>query len=194
MNEGERLIYVTGPSGAGKDSVLQWLRDRLREARADDHLHWARRTITRAAAPLGEQHEAVDAAAFEQLARAGAFALHWRANHTSYGIRQQELAPLASGRWVLVNGSRAHCDEARARFRHLKQVHVAASEPVLRARLTARGRETPADVEQRLARNARFDELAASRPPEVRINNDGPLVDAGQALLQWLRTQKGWPA
>ena len=52
-----RLIYVMGPSGAGKDSVLGWLREHLP---AEMPVHWARRTITRPASAGGEAHEAID--------------------------------------------------------------------------------------------------------------------------------------
>ena len=50
------LIYVVGPSGVGKDSLLAWLRSNL-----PDHLpaHWAQRTIDRPRVPQGEAHESV---------------------------------------------------------------------------------------------------------------------------------------
>ena len=51
-----RLVYVVGPSGAGKDSVLAWLRQHLPHSPA---IHWARRTITRPARAGDEVHEAV---------------------------------------------------------------------------------------------------------------------------------------
>jgi ribose 1,5-bisphosphokinase PhnN len=60
-----RLIYVVGPSGAGKDSVLSWLRQHTPLAAP---VHWARRTIDRPKVnlPNAEDHFSVDKATFEQ--------------------------------------------------------------------------------------------------------------------------------
>lgn len=74
-----RLIYVVGPSGAGKDTLLTWLKSRVRTSSL---LHWARRTIDR---PLStdlhaEQHKSVELEGFEKLLKEGAFAMHWEAN------------------------------------------------------------------------------------------------------------------
>ncbi len=93
-----RLIYVMGPSGAGKDSVLDWLRANLPP---EMQVHWAQRTITRPASAGGEAHEATDVQGFEQLHHQGAFALAWQANGLHYGIRHTELARLQQGHWVL---------------------------------------------------------------------------------------------
>ena len=110
-----RLVYVMGPSGAGKDSLLGWLRQHLPPT---SPLHWAQRTISR---PLQqshargtEQYESVCPATFAALRSEQAFALHWDANGLGYGVRHAQLAPLAQGRWVLVNGSRAHLPQALA--------------------------------------------------------------------------------
>ncbi|MDO5692110.1 MAG: phosphonate metabolism protein/1,5-bisphosphokinase (PRPP-forming) PhnN [Pseudomonadota bacterium] len=186
LDSGERLIYVMGPSGAGKDSVLQWAREHLPATKAGLPLHWARRTITRAPTDRGEQHESVSVALFHQLAHDGAFALQWEANQTSYGIRTEALAPLAWGDGVIVNGSRAHCPQALARFPRMKLVHVTASAATLRERLLARGRESADAVEQRLSR------LAGNQPPaaHLEIVNDGALADAGRVLLDWLQAQE----
>ncbi len=57
----QRLFYVIGPSGAGKDSVLQGLRQAWPEAAA---AHWSRRTITRPVQAGGKHHETVHASCF----------------------------------------------------------------------------------------------------------------------------------
>ena len=65
-----QLVYVVGPSGAGKDSILSWL-----EAHGAGALRMvrARRTITRPNVPGAEAHEAVTAeqvrAAFARTVR-----------------------------------------------------------------------------------------------------------------------------
>ena len=183
-----RLIYCMGPSGAGKDSLLDWLRAHLP---TPCPVHWAQRTISRAAVPGGEAHESVSPEAFAALCQEQAFALHWEANGLGYGIRPAQLAPLAQGRWVLLNGSRAYLPEALARFPDLVAVHITASPQVLRERLLSRGRETPDQVEARVQRA-----LAYLPPPgaaHLEVRNDGLLSDAGQQLLQALERLPGWP-
>lgn len=175
----QRLVYVIGPSGAGKDSVLRRLRDSWSQAA---RAHWVRRTITRPADAGGEQHEAQDAAGFEQLLRSGAFAMHWQANGLAYGVRHSELQALDQGRWVFVNGSRSWLPELLARWPLATVVHIGASPEVLARRLAGRGRETGQAVAERLARQVPLD-----LPPGcIQLHNDGPLDDAVAGLRQAL--------
>lgn len=178
----QRLIYVIGPSGAGKDSVLHTLRQTWPGAAKT---HWARRTITRPFHPDGEQHEAVDVGEFDQLRAQGAFALHWEANTLHYGVRSTELAPLDHGRCVFVNGSRGHLPALLARWPGATVVHISAPTDVLTQRLAARGRETPQDIAARLRR-----EVSMALPANhIAIQNDGPLQGAADTLAQRLNMQ-----
>ena len=183
-----RLVYCMGPSGAGKDSLLGWLRTHLPQPCP---VHWAQRTISRAATSGGEAHDSVSPQAFAALCSEHAFALHWQANGLGYGVRHTQLAPLAQGHWVLLNGSRANLPEALARFPHLVAVHITASPQVLRERLLSRGRETREEVEARVQRA-----LAYTPPPgaaRLEVHNDSALDDAGQRLLNALENLPGWP-
>src|SRR5690606_38401997 len=110
-----RLIYLMGPSGAGKDSLLQAARESLQAFGC----HLARRVITRSAESQGEDALGVTVNEFERLERAGAFALSWRANGLAYGIPREVDDWLAAGHDVLVNGSRAHLTAARQRYPNL---------------------------------------------------------------------------
>jgi ribose 1,5-bisphosphokinase len=184
-----RLVYCMGPSGAGKDSLLDWLRPHLP---ASSPVHWARRTISRAATSGGETHESVDDSTFAQLRDAHAFALHWEANGLHYGVRHAELEPLRRGDWVLVNGSRAYLPQALQQFPELVAVHITASPGVLRQRLAARGRETAQQIEARVQRAVSFQPPPHTAAIEVR--NDNALDDAGRALLHALQQLPGWPA
>jgi ribose 1,5-bisphosphokinase len=179
-----RLIYTMGPSGAGKDSLLAWLKDRLPEQVSTASMHWARRTITRAVQPEGEQHESVDLAVFQALSREGAFGIEWQANGLHYGVRHGELAGLRAGRWVIVNGSRAHLAQVVRQHPALIVLHITAGAETLRRRLMARGRESAAAVEARLQRTADFELPAGIASIEIR--NDGSLDEAGAQLLQAL--------
>lgn len=182
-----RLILVVGPSGAGKDSVLGWARARLDAGSSAGHVRFAQRTITRPADAGGEQHIAVDPEAFERLRADGTFALCWSANGHSYGIGQEIRAWLDAGHTVVVSASRAHLPEALRAFPQARVVRISASTHVLRQRLLGRGRESPAEIDARIARAAAF--ALPQAVEAVEILNDGALDTAGEALLAVLAPQ-----
>jgi ribose 1,5-bisphosphokinase len=177
-----RLIYVIGPSGAGKDSVLAWL---MRHAEPEDGLHLTRRCISRPGHEASEAHEALTPQTFATQRDAGAFAMHWVANGLEYGVRLAELAPLQEGRTVLVNGSRGWLDVARRKFPGLIVAQIKASPEVLAQRLQQRGRETPESIAARLERAQRLD--LAPNEVDISIENDTTLDVAGAELLLRLR-------
>lgn len=143
-----RLIAVVGPSGVGKDSVME----ALCAERPD--LVRVRRVITRAPEAGGEDFEAVGAALFAARAAGGDFALHWQAHGLSYGIPREVHQVLARGQDALANLSRAMLGQAARVFPGLHVLHVTARPEVLAARLAARGREGRAEIARRLARPA----------------------------------------
>ncbi|WP_409312890.1 phosphonate metabolism protein/1,5-bisphosphokinase (PRPP-forming) PhnN [Pseudomonas putida] len=178
-----RLIFLVGPSGSGKDSLI----DASREQLALAGVEIARRVITRSAEAKGEAAQGVTPEQFDTLRAQGAFAMHWRANGLDYGIPRQVDQWLAAGRAVLVNGSRAYLPEARQRYPDLLAVLVEVKPEVLRQRLLARGRETAEEVEQRLARSAR---LQAAADPSVHVlDNSSTLEAAVAAFVSLLRDQ-----
>ena len=173
-----RLFAVVGPSGAGKDTLI----DAARAARPD--LVIARRAITRPQSAGGEPFEGVSDATFDARLRAGEFALWWKANGLRYGIPAATLALRESGQDVLFNGSRAALDQAAGRFPDLVVVRVTAPSQVLMERLLARGRETREEITARIARSG-LDLPAGLRV--VDVVNDGPLAEATAAFLAALQ-------
>ncbi len=142
------LIAVVGPSGAGKDTLM----DRARAALAGDaRFVFARRVITRPADAGGEAHEAVSEAEF--AARLPGFALHWAAHGLRYAVPGSIEAEMAAGRVVIANLSRGVLAEAATRYR-LRVLLITAPLALRATRLAARGREDAGDVAARLAREA----------------------------------------
>ncbi|HWT67746.1 MAG TPA: phosphonate metabolism protein/1,5-bisphosphokinase (PRPP-forming) PhnN [Pseudomonas sp.] len=175
-----RLIYLIGPSGSGKDSLLDAARARL----AERGCRIVRRVITRSAEAVGEAALGVSLQQFDEMQAQGAFALSWRANGLAYGIPREIDDWLAAGEDVLVNGSRGHLTQTRERYPYVLVVLLTVDEAVLRQRLLSRGRESVVEIEQRLARNARFGErLLAEDPSVLVLDNSGPLERTVERLL-----------
>lgn len=163
-----RLIAIVGPSGVGKDTVI----DALCAARPD--LHRVRRVITRAAGAGGEVFQAATPQEFVQLRDAGAFVLSWGAHDLHYGIPTAVQTVLADERDAVVNLSRGVLPRAQDIFANLNVIALTAAPDVLADRLAARRRETAQDIAKRLAREV------AALPPGLNlthVRNDRPLSD-----------------
>lgn len=141
------LFLIVGPSGAGKDTLIALAREQLGPGYV-----YPRRAITRPAGAGSEDHVAEDEASFAACERAGNFALSWRAHGLSYGIPTSIGTDLALGKHVVINVSRAVVDAARAKFDPVRVILITAPQEVLRARLSARGREDDAGIAERLSR------------------------------------------
>jgi ribose 1,5-bisphosphokinase len=178
-----RLVYVIGPSGAGKDSIISYARERL--AGDPDAPVFVRRHITRPTAGGGEDHSPITPEEFERSRDAGRFALAWRANGHGYGVPAEIDIALAAGRHVVLNGSRGHLPEAAARYAFLKPVLIRIDPSVLRQRLADRGRESASEIEARVQRALDFADV--EHPELAEIANDGTRAQAGEAFLALLR-------
>lgn len=170
-------VFVCGPSGAGKDSVLDWTARHLAE-RQD--LVFARRMVARLSLP-GSDHDPVTPQQFARLIRSGGLVWYWEAHGFHYGIEARYAEHVAAGKTVVVNGSRAHVDGLDAKQR-VRVVHIVADAEQLASRLERRGRDAPHEVTRRLARNALFSDLRSDHT----ILNQGALADAGRQLMDYL--------
>lgn len=159
------LILVVGPSGAGKDTLLDAARAELAN---DARFRFVRRVITRPAGAGGENHEAVTEAEFARRT----FSLSWQAHGLRYGLPADIADDIRAGRVVVANASRAAIAEAARRF-PVRVIEVVASAATLASRLAARGRETEADIAARLGRQAEI----PTGVRVVRIANDGAMAE-----------------
>ncbi|WP_286808572.1 ribose 1,5-bisphosphokinase [Leclercia sp. UBA2479] len=176
-----RLIWLMGPSGSGKDSLLSALRQQ-----EHTQLLVAHRYITRAANAGSENHIALSEQEFFTRAGQNLLALSWHANGFYYGVGIEIDLWLHAGFDVLVNGSRAHLPQARARYEAaLMPVCLQVSPEILRSRLQSRGRESDHEIEQRLARAALY------TPADCHLlNNDGSLLQSVGTFLSLIRQKE----
>ena len=161
------LFLVVGPSGAGKDTLLDGAREALR-----DHpsFIFARRLITRPADAGGEAHEAATPDEFAARRARGELLLWWQAHGLEYGLSRKLEDDLNADRNVLANVSRGVLLDAAERFPDATIIEIDAPPEVRAKRLAARGREDAADAARRLSREG------AAYPPAlkvVRVVNDG---------------------
>ncbi len=180
-----KLVVVVGPSGAGKDSLIDYAKTRLA---GEPALHFVRRAVTRQVHSAAEDHDAMCTASFEAAAASGAFAVTWEAHGLRYGIPDTARLHTGNGGIAVANGSRGALPAIRACFGHVAVVLVDAASDVLARRLAARGRETEADVKARLRRS-----IPAFGPmvPDLVLDNSGDLASAGELLVAFLHRLKG---
>jgi thymidine phosphorylase len=162
------FIYVVGPSGAGKDSLIDGARTRL----PDERFIFARRTITRPAGAGGEDHCPCTPEEFEKRKSAGEFLISWQAHDLSYGLPLGLKSQVEDGKIALANGSRNLVAELSTKVKPFFVIEVGAPPEVLATRLAARGRESAQNLAQRLARSVNPYPLGIT---VLHVNNDQTL-------------------
>lgn len=179
------LILVVGPSGVGKDTLLDGAR---RAFAGNKRFEFPQRYITRPAAYGGEAHIPVSNETFDDMKRDGKFALHWSAHGFQYGISADVLDRMARGVAVIVNVSRTVIAPARAQIAPMHAVYITASSEVIAARLKVRGRESSAQIQERARRDV-------GGVPEDAISfvNDRPVSESIAAFTDLLAELAGNP-
>lgn len=183
-----KLVYMVGPSGSGKDSLLQALANDLPE-----DCIIMKRVITRPENSPGEVADSVSMQAFEQIEAEGGFSMSWRANGLAYGIPKDLETHLAEGKTVLVNGSRSYCSHVSQLYPDAIIVLVSVKPELLRQRLINRGRESLQEITLRLERNSCLEQvlqnkLALRQISFFLLDNSGDLQLAVEQLRDKLET------
>jgi ribose 1,5-bisphosphokinase len=172
-----RLVLVVGPSGAGKDTLL----DLVRAACADDSsVVFPKRMVTREASS-SEDNESISPADFAQAIVRGEFAVQWQAHGLYYGLPRSIIDDIRAGRTVVANVSRTVIASCREMFANVTVVSVTAPPDVLAQRLAGRARDSDGQLDDRLRRtvpDAAFD---------VVIDNVGRAEDHASELLRVIK-------
>ena len=129
---------VVGPSGAGKDTLLEGARRHLAK---DPRFSFPRRMVTRKSDRQSEDHDEIDFDTFRELCSKSAVGLSWEAHGLGYIIPQGMKADLKNGRTVIFNGSRGAISAAKDLYENVHIIHITVPLDVLANRLRARGRE-----------------------------------------------------
>lgn len=169
-----RLILVVGPSGAGKDALIE--RAKLAFS-GEKNLVFARRIVTRR--PIAEDHDTLGMESFEKSEAQGDFLLSWRAHGLAYGLPASLKQDLVAGRTIIANVSRGVILQAEQLGFPVIVLHVTADPVILAARIATRGRESMAEVRARVERAAPLQWQSATI---VEIRNEGT-IDHGAALF-----------
>jgi ribose 1,5-bisphosphokinase len=156
-----QLFLVLGPSGVGKDTLMNGARKSIGES--NSQYHFAQRYITRPKSdnPNDEDHIPLSDEDFDGMVNENQFVLHWNAHSLKYGIGREIIEHLSHNRNVIVNVSRTVIEQAQNDFKtcNVTVVEINADSHVIRDRLIKRGRESEQDINNRIQRG---EEMAAA--------------------------------
>jgi guanylate kinase len=177
-----RVIVITGPSGVGKGTLIRELRQRM------PGLVLAISATTRDPRPDeldGVDYHFLAPDEFDRRVAADEFVEHANYSGRRYGTLRAELERgIASGAAVILEIEVQGARQVREAMPEAVAVFIAPpDEQALRARLTGRGTDSPAQIARRL--ETAHEELAAKAEfKHVIVNNDlATAVDELTALV-----------
>ena len=181
------LVVVSGPSGVGKDTLLE----RLANLNHDMKFHFVVTATTRKPREGerdGVNHHFLDRTEFERMIAAGELLEYANVYGNYYGVpRSQVRTALAQGKHVLLRVDVQGAERLRSVAPDAVFVFVLPpSLETLEARLLARGKDSPESIKTRLA--AARSEIAQSDRFDYRIvNGDGALDESVRELVEIIR-------
>jgi len=180
------FVFIVGPSGAGKDTLLGLAKSELSQ---DGRFLFPRRLVTRSSS-VWEDHDTMTEEEFETGHANRRFTLSWRAHGHGYALPRSCLAAARAGHLVVCNISRTLVEDARRCLPNVAVVEVTAPRAILAARLAQRNRSDDANLEARLARSS---EVGPIEVDLTIVNDRSPEEGAGQ-LVSFLYSRMQDPA
>ena len=185
------LVVLSGPSGVGKDAVMDGLRDRLR---GRDGYHFAVTATTRPMRPgerEGEPYRFLSVPEFEDLLANNGLLEHAVVYGNRYGTPKDRVSDaLSRGETVFLKVDVQGARSVRQIAPDAVTIFIAApSLDVLRERLTGRKTDTPEEIESRLS-------LAGSEMEERRsfdhavVNHQGRLRETIDSVLRTVEAER----
>ncbi len=175
-------MAVVGPSGAGKDTLTSRA---ARHASLNPRIRFVWRVVTRDALTESEDHDSLDQAAFARAQAKGTFCLTWAAHGLCYALPRSVETDLGEGRIVVANLSRGSLGAASDVFGAVHIVEVTAHPDILFARISARGRETKEQIQDRLRRETTMTPPSRTAG-DVRIDDSGDVETATDFFVRHL--------
>ena len=190
MNPSPVLLVIAGPSGAGKGTIVQRLKER------EPTLRWSVSWTTRA--PRDGEVEGVDyhfatRAEFERLRDAGGFLEWFQVYDDMYGTPEAPVREhLAAGHSVLLEIDVQGALAVREKYPEAVLVFVLPpSREEQRARLERRGKDSPEQIERRLAAAADEEQQAVHFDHQVENDDVDRAVAEVAAILAGRRASAG---
>ncbi|MBK6319470.1 MAG: guanylate kinase [Dehalococcoidia bacterium] len=185
------VIVLHGPSGVGKDSVIDLLRERTGIHRATSSTSRRPRENERD----GNHYHFLSAIEFERKINAGAFA-EWAKVYSDYkGLERAELeGPLARGEDVIIRTDVQGAQTWRKRLEGAIFVFLMAEDrEALRARLIGRGSEDSVSIERRIAElEAELDDIENN--DYIVYNRHGELTVAVREIEEIIERERRNPS
>ena len=175
-----KILLITGPSGAGKDSLLRIASLHFKE---DQRFTFVRRYITRQP-DANEQNFFVDSAAFSLLSINNFFISRWQAHGNLYGIPRNELPEPHENKLAVISISRGNTGDFENVFDQVITLGVEVDPDILHRRLQARGREDEKGIEERLCRQ----NSALTAGKLLRFDNSEDLSVSGRKFVSLLES------
>lgn len=182
LQEKGALFYVVGPSGVGKDTLLNFAKKQL----IGSNVIFITRYITRPKQSDAEDYFPMTKEEFRTKISQDHFALWWDSHNNLYGITAKIDMLLNNGFNVVVSGSRGYFNTAIQRYPKMKTVLITADNHLIRERLVKRGRESKDEIEKRIERSKAFNDGLFKGSDVIKIQNNDSIDQVGNALVKVL--------